>query len=265
MSQEINRRQLLLAGAAVSVASATVGADASPRWVDRGSFGPFQCRATFPLAPLAPVFGDVAKIERDLQRTLGLPSVSTPISVFVLADQRSHREWLRRIYPTVPYRRALYVRRGRQASVHAYRHKDLAVDLRHECTHALLHANLSVVPLWLDEGIAEYFEPPEPQRAFHNPHLTRLKWDLRFGWVRTIKELESNKRLDQMGLREYRSSWAWVHFMLHGPAAAHATLVEYVNDIRRWEPVGRLSDRLEARIAHLDSRMHQHFRQCRAA
>jgi hypothetical protein len=42
--------------------------------------------------------------------------------------------------------------------VFAYRGEDFETDLRHECTHALLNAALPVVPLWLDEGLAEYFE-----------------------------------------------------------------------------------------------------------
>lgn len=265
MNSRINRRELLLAGAALGATAAAGKTQAAPPWVDRGSFGPFHCVATFPLAPLAPIFSEIATIERDLQRTLGLPPVRSPIAVFVLADERSHREWLRQIYPAVPYRRALYVQRGKQAAVYAFRHDELAVDLRHECTHALLHANLAMVPLWLDEGIAEYFEPPEALRASHNPHLSRLKWDLRFGWNQAIAELEDNSDLRQMGAAEYRSSWAWVHFMLHGPAAAHSELVRFIDDILHDEPPGRLSERLEARVPNLNARMHEHFRRWRSA
>ena len=48
---------------------------------------------------------------------------------------------------------------------------DFRIDLHHEGTHALLHASLARVPLWLDEGLAKYFEVPPAQRANGNPYL----------------------------------------------------------------------------------------------
>jgi len=262
----MNRRQWLFAGAAAGISlAAKERAGAAPTWVDRGSFGPFNCSATFPLAPLTPVFRQVANIERDLHRTLGLPAVTSPIDVVLLADEQSHRETLSQVYPSVPYRRALYVQRGQRGAVYAYYHDELATDLRHECTHALLHANLAMVPLWLDEGIAEYFEPPEHRRAFQNGHLPRLRWDLRFGMTRSVEQLERVNDLNNMGGLEYRSSWAWVHFMLHGPAAAHAELVRFVTDIRRGEPPGKLSARLRSAIPDLEKKLVLHFKRWRIA
>ena len=66
-----------------------------------------------------------------------------------------------------------------------------------------------------------------------------------------------------MGGVEYRFSWAWVHFMLHGPVAAHRSLVQFLADIRRGNPPGRLSERLRATVPQLDDRMVQHFKQWR--
>jgi hypothetical protein len=37
--------------------------------------------------------------------------------------------------------------------------------------------------------------------------------------VRSIDSLEQRDDLSQMDRSDYRYSWAWVHFMLHGPAA----------------------------------------------
>ena len=44
--------------------------------------------------------------------------------------------------------------------VYTYWGDRIQQDLRHELTHALLHSVLKDVPLWLDEGLAEYFELP---------------------------------------------------------------------------------------------------------
>ncbi|HYO24963.1 MAG TPA: hypothetical protein VEQ85_08435 [Lacipirellulaceae bacterium] len=234
-------------------------------WVDRRSYGPFQVAGEFPLATLEGTFAELSRLEQELRRTLGVPPAYETVEVFLLANEAAHRALLTQLYPRVPYRRALYVQRDRQAAVYAYRHPELPVDLRHECTHALLHANLAMVPLWLDEGLAEYFEMPEAQRAFAHPHLATLKWNLRLGMQRTVESLESAADLSDMGGVEYRFSWAWVHFMLHGPVAAHRALVQFVADIRRGTPPGALSARLHAAVPDLERRMVQHFKQWRSA
>jgi hypothetical protein len=157
----------------------------------------------------------------------------------------------------------LYVQRGGQGAVYAYQHPELAVDLRHECTHALLHANLPVVPLWLDEGLAEYFEMPEADRAFEHPHLSTLRWNLRLGMVQTVESLEAHGEVDDMGGVEYRFAWAWVHFMLHGPLEVHRTLVEYLAEIRDGKDPGLLAPRMRTAIPNLDQRMVEHFQHWR--
>lgn len=270
--QQIPRRKFLaLSGAVIGIHALgsarpgrAVASDGTAfRWVDRRSYGPFQCRATFSLDSYASMFQELSSVERELQRTLAVPPASVPIDIFLFNDKKMHRDYLERLYPRVPYRRALYVQRGGRGSVFAYRQSELAIDLRHECTHALLHANLAMVPLWLDEGLAEYFEMPEPQRALEHPHLSKLRWNLRFGMVRTVEWLEQKQSLKAMGSVEYRFSWAWVHFMLHGPVAAHRVLVHYFADIRQGNPPGLLSERLRQAVPRLDERMVQHFKYLR--
>ena len=41
-------------------------------------------------------------------------------------------------------------------------------------THAILNASLRYVPIWLDEGLAKYFETPRGDRATQNPFLDQL-------------------------------------------------------------------------------------------
>jgi hypothetical protein len=261
----LSRRAFLVYGSAATAALAVRGrrAWAAPTWVDRGSYGPFQCVAAFPLAPLEGAFRDLSRLEQELDRTLALPPAQTTVDVFLLADERAHREYLSRLYPRVPYRRALYIQRDGRASVYAYWQGELPIDLRHECTHALLHAKLPMVPLWLDEGLAEYFEMVEGERAFGHPHLAALRWNLRLGMLRSVEVLESQQELSDMDGVDYRFAWAWVHFMLHGPLAAHRALVHFLADIRRGEPPGPLSARLRAAVPNLDVRMVQHFKHWR--
>jgi len=262
----VSSRRRFLTNAGLALAGCALGRNvrgAEPAWADERTYGPFHCRATFRLAPLEDFFNELSHLEQELHRTLAAPATSESVDLFLLADERSHRGFLAELYPRVPYRRALYVRRGAHGTVYAYQHAELPIDLRHECTHALLHANLAAIPLWLDEGLAEYFEMPQSERAFDHPHLATLRWNLRLGRVKSIELLEAGEALGDMGGAEYRYAWAWVHFMLHGPVAAHRTLVQYLADLRRGEQPEPLSTRLHAAVPALNDGMIQHFRHWR--
>jgi hypothetical protein len=229
-------------------------------WVDTRQTGPFVCQATFSLGEYEPLLAELQGLEAELHRTLGVEPAREPIYIYLFSNAEQHHAYLQTQYPDVPYRPALFVKKGGQSNVYAYRHDELDVDLRHECTHALLHASLPMVPLWLDEGIAKYFEVPAEQRAYDHPYFGALRWNMRLGTIRDVAELEERTDLTEMGTLEYRYAWAWVHFMLHGPEAAHATLVGYLADIRRGAPTGPLSARLDQALPHATDRMVQHFK-----
>lgn len=261
MSQFCRRTFLAMGGSALLAPwLATARCLAMPRWQDSQSHGPFNLRATFPLGNLTPLFTELSALEVELQRTLAVPAPQHRIDVYLVNDQRMHKNLLAQLFPRVPYRRALYVQRDGQSVVYAYRHPELAIDLRHECTHSLLHASLPMVPLWLDEGLAEYFEVPASRRAYDNPHHAKLRWDNRLGLIRSIESLEQCGDLVDMGAVEYRFAWAWVHFMLHGPLPAHRELVHFLADIRRGNPPGMLSQRLRRTLPRLEDQFVMHFR-----
>lgn len=265
-SNDLSRRRFLACGSAALAANWLLQKScfaANPIWVDHRSHGPFHVQATFPLGSLTSLFQELSALEHELQRTLAVPPANQPINVYLLDDQEAHSQHLKQLFPNVPYRRALYVQRSGISNVYAYRHEELAVDLRHECTHALLHNNLAMVPLWLDEGLAEYFEMQVNQRSFGHPHLSRLRWNLRFGMNRSIESLESCNDLSEMGGVEYRFAWAWVHFMLHGPLVAHRALVHYLGDIRQGNPPGKLSERLYQNVPDLEKQFVRHFKSWR--
>lgn len=233
---------------------------AAERWADVRQVGPFVCQATFSLAPYDDFFEEFQTLESELVRVLGITPAKRPLYVYLFSDSQSHRRYLQEHYPGVPYRRALFVQESGRAAVYAYRHEEMELDIRHEGTHALLHASLPVVPLWLDEGLAKYFEVPPDQRAFDHPYFGSLRWNMRLGTLRAIEELEQADDLTEMGALEYRYAWAWVHFMLHGPTAAHETLVHYLKDVHRGVPVEPMSQRLAATLPHANRRMVQHFK-----
>lgn len=239
---------------------ATHGAVADSPWTDTRQVGPFVIQAEFPLEEYDALLLELPALEREVVRTLGIQPAEQPIYVYLFADAREHRAYLEEHHPQVPYRRALFIKSGGEVGVYAYRQQELAVDLRHECTHALLHTRMTTVPLWLDEGLAEYFEAPENERVFDHPHFAALRWNLRLGMIRSIAALEERQELSEMSGTDYRYAWAWVHFMLHGPAAGHEMLVGYLADAQRGTVTEPLSERLERAVPNSTEKMVQHFK-----
>jgi hypothetical protein len=252
----------LLAMAAVLFACPTCSAAEEMRWTDTRQVGPFTFHATFPLAPYERLFAELPELQRELTRTLGIAPAKKPIYVYLFSDEAQYRAYIDRHFPKVPFRPALYILEGGSPGVYTYRKADLEIDVRHECTHALLHSSLPVVPLWLDEGLAKYFEVPAHERAFDHPYFDDLKWkwSLRLGMVRSIESLEKRDDLMEMDATDYRFSWAWVHFMLHGPEEGHRALVKYCACYGQYEPPGKLSTRLAEAVPNPSEQMIQHFK-----
>ena len=244
----------------------TTPALAADGWADQRVYGPLVCYSDFSLADYDTLLGEVAQIQQQLTRLLELPPAEEPIQVLLFRDRGTYRRYMAQVkkqnpsLANVPERQALYVRSAGQGTVYAYRSDALAVDLRHECTHAMLHAVLPMVPLWLDEGLAEYFEVPESDRRTGNPHHNTVKWWMRFGQVPPLNRLESKQTLDDMGRGEYRESWAYVHFLLNGPPTARAELVAFLAEIRSGSPPGQLSQRLGRMTSDLQGELVEHFK-----
>ncbi len=232
-------------------------------WVDYREVGVFKCRADFKLDELESLFGHLNQLQVDLMQTLGVRLANEPIELYLLHDYWSYRKFLSRHLPDIPYRRALYIKSQGQGRVYAYKSRQFEVDVRHECTHALLHASLPMVPLWLDEGLAEYFEIAPDKRAFENPHLNSLRWNLRLGIVPKLEKLEKAGDLSEMGRAEYRDAWAWAHFMIHGPVEARHELARFLMDIQGNTPPGLLSERLARRLPNPRAGLSSHFKSWR--
>lgn len=231
------------------------------RWPYERRTGAFLWHADFSLDEYHNLLNEMGSLQQDLIRELGVGQCNEPVYLFVFQDKNTYQGYLKQYFPKIPYRRAMFIKERGPGMVFAYRSSDLEIDVRHESTHALLHSCLPMVPLWLDEGLAEYFEMPASQRASHNPHLSSLKWQMRLGQVAKMEALEGMSNLSQMGRNEYRDSFAWVHFMLHGPREAHEELMRFLADIHAHSPPGKLSDRLRRKLPDLDRQFAAHLRE----
>ena len=222
---------------------------ASGNWSDYRQSGRFHIRAEVRVdqtPDLQRFIASLADHEADVISTLQLSRNDRPILINVFESRRSYLEFISKQAPEGKRRRALFVQSEDHGSVYAYVHSDMLTDLRHETTHAILHSSLPFLPLWLDEGLAEYFEVPAQQRASNHPHQGRVKLAARFRltWRPSLVRLEAKRDLSGLGARDYRESWAWLHFLLHGPGEAKDVLLQYLASIEAHTPPGPFSKHL---------------------
>jgi hypothetical protein len=225
--------------------------------------GPFHVWTNEPLEAETPAVRELMALEHQVQSRLGLRTdpQQGPIEIYILDTEQSFRDFLAFYYPELPTRRAFFLAREDRRVVYTYFGDRLAEDLRHEATHALLHASLPRTPLWLDEGLAEYFEVPTSRDGLNTEHLARLPNDRESGWSPDLKRLEELQDVRTMTPRDYRESWAWVHYLIEGSPANRAVLLGYLADLR-GEPSPRpLSARLSAETADTPAAMLAHLDQ----
>ncbi len=237
-------------------------AENSP-WVDEQELGPYLFRSEFPLQDVHGLVQDLGDLQQDLEETLRLQCQPQSIQIHLFQSKRSYDQYLRLRIPEGVNRQALYVP-GNEAGggrVYAYRQRDLETDVRHESTHALLHSALPYVPIWIDEGLAEYFEIPASSREKGHPHRKELRDAIRYqGWRPNIEKLETKRKLLDMNGKDYRDSWGIVHFLLHGPKEARLALDIYFEEIQSGAKETPLSQQLKKRIPHLDQAIIDHLK-----
>lgn len=217
---------------------------------------PYVFLSDFELKPDSPLFKQLAGLRDQVYKELRLPSAETPVYVYLFEDAPSYEKYMKARYPELPRRRAFFV-----AQPHAIGGgEDLLIftswgdggriqqDLRHELTHALLHSVIKTVPLWLDEGLAEYFELPPDRLGVNEAHLAHIRWPQGDGFHPDLARLEGLQKVEDMTPAEYREAWAWVHLMLRGQPAARPVLLAYLQQLRTNVNPPLLRPRLAAAV-----------------
>jgi hypothetical protein len=189
--------------------------------------GGFILFSNFPLKDDPPAVQSLVALERDLAEHLDFhPSeAADPVEIYVLDDRNSFIHFLKFYYPELPQRRAFFLAQGTQRIVYTYASRQLAEDLRHEATHALLRGAYGDLPLWLDEGLAEYFESDLSKPGALAERIAPITADLKGGWLPDLARLESLSDIREMSPRDYRESWAWVHLLLNGSKPGRSVLL----------------------------------------
>jgi hypothetical protein len=185
----------------------------------------------------------------DLNRRLGLPNSDEPIHVYLFENVDRFKGFMKIYHPDFPDRRAFFVETDTKLSIYAQWGDRVAEDLRHEITHGYLHSTVPNIPLWLDEGLAKFYEVPRNERGLNRPILNLLGERLqREHWRPDLKRLEQLDPAKDMSLNDYAESWAWAHFLLESRPEYADTLRAYISDLRRDRVPAAFYERLTAAI-----------------
>lgn len=215
----------------------------------------------------------------DLRRELAYASSDEPIHVYLFEDADRFREVVLEERPEFPNRRAFFVESDTRLEVYAHWGGYVGEDLRHEVTHAYLHSVLPNIPLWLDEGLAEYFEVPRGRHGLNHDHLNRIvarppvepkgavtpptsprESLYRLPDLARLESLPANQFLPQ---DDYAECWAWVHFLLESSSETKLLLREYLYRLHVDGSTVPLSSRMAWRFGitsdQLADRMAEHI------
>ena len=197
----------------------------------------------------------------DLEQRLDLPSSDEPIHVYLFENADRFAAFVRLYHPDFPERRAFFLETDTRLQVYAQWGDHVAEDLRHEVTHGYLHSVVPNLPLWLDEGLAEYSEVPRGYHGLNSAHLEQLLGRLeQGGWQPDLARLEGLDPAFDMTQEDYAESWAWVHFLLETHLDHRQLLRGYLQDLRRYGSAEPMSVRLEHRLRRPDLALIEYVR-----
>ncbi|HTU90475.1 MAG TPA: DUF1570 domain-containing protein [Gemmataceae bacterium] len=227
---------------------------------------PFVFLSDFEIDRDKPLFQELDKLREQVYGELRLTPSRSVVQVYLFENKERYDEYMHAAYPNLPPRRAFFIQQQRALGgaddlmVYTSWGERIQQDLRHELTHALLHSVIRDVPLWLDEGLAEYFELPPSERGINASHVETLRRDLGATFQPDLDRLERMKDVNEMKGPEYREAWLWVHWMMQSRPETKTVLVAYLQDLRKGN-AGTLAPRLAAVCPRLKDEFKKHLDQ----
>jgi hypothetical protein len=207
--------------------------------------GQLVIHSDFPIAGQHRLVRDLETLRTDVSQELGLPVSDEPVHLYLFEDTARYDAFTAKHFPNFPVRRAFFVETDTTLSVFAPWQDRIAEDLRHETTHGYVHAVVPTIPLWLDEGVAEFFELPRSEQGVHAAHVAHLSGRLLEGtWRPDIDRMEALASAGELSQDHYAEAWCWVHWLLRTTPARRKLLEEYLDDLRRDGQTAPLSVRL---------------------
>jgi hypothetical protein len=198
----------------------------------------------------------------DIAEQLQVKPSDEPIHVYLFDDDAHYRTFMENEHPQLPYRRAFFVKNDTTLNVYAFWGEKVGEDLRHEVTHGYLHSVMSNLPLWLDEGLAEYYEVPRGRHGYNWAHIELLITQLNDGkWQPDLERLERIVYPHELTQIDYAESWLWTHFMLESQPYRQEYLRGFIHDVNEKRECNPLSKTVAQFDANANQELIAYLRQ----
>lgn len=239
------------------VASLYAEAD-EPGWLVQEQFQTFSVLADYQVDAQG-IHTQLSGLASELNETLGVVATGDPIQIVLFNGRKRYLDYVEATVPASRERRAVFVRKGSLTSIYCYRSDATLTDLRHEMTHAFLHQHLQFLPLWIDEGLAEYFEET-PEQRLGSSRTRSVRWKSAVGWSPDLERLERIAVAGDMKSTDYRDSWAMCCYLLNDSRESRSLLRDYLQKIHDGHEPPQFSVSLKADGHEWRERSRRYFR-----
>ena len=182
------------------------------------------------------------------------------VDVFLFENEPEYQRFVQARFPLLPRRRAFFLKDDTQLSVYAHWNPHVSTDISHEVTHGLLHSVIPNLPLWLDEGLAEYFEVTRGNRGLNRDHVLLLVSRYRQKqWSPNLSRLESITQPGQMSQIDYAESWLWAHLLMESTEDHLFILREYLSQLENFGEAISMNDLLNQMHEDLNDHLLAHL------
>lgn len=175
-------------------------------------------------------------------------SLSSPVptSIFIFKNASSLEPY-QRLYNGKPQKSGGYFlpqRYGNYVAINGDPRGDEMANIHHEYLHYVIRNNYASLPLWLNEGLAEYystFEVSGNEAKIGLPLPHHIVWLRKNALIPLPALLAVDEYSPEYNEEEprgsfYAQSWALVHYLLAGSPERRAQAVEYLRLLQNGSP-----------------------------
>ena len=165
---------------------------------------------------------DVNQIYKILNKNVGVSQLNPiTLNLKLFDDKGMFNAYKKKVAPNMGTAGGFYISRLNEASVYTSKNDERMYEVtRHEATHAIVNGAFGSIPIWLNEGLAEYFEA----LSFKNTMTRIIKPDnahLKLLSKSSLPSLASHFNItneqwysESSKNKHYALGWSLVYFMM---------------------------------------------------
>lgn len=197
----------------------------------------------------------------DIAGILSLPMSDELINVYLFEDATKFKRFMETEHPDFSDRRAFFVKNDTELKIYAHWGEKVGEDLRHEITHGYLHSAVPNMELWMDEGLAEYFEVPRGKKGINDSHVYTLSDRYRQSdWLPDVERLDGIRHPQDLKQIDYAESWLWIHYLLQDSEATRKLVQDHLARLRLSGDDEPLSRQIKRLLPNVEVRVVEHLK-----